>query len=54
MDGIIALMPGERKGLLKVYGQARAARRCLVLLLLADGLSYRAVDGRPWRSRAWS
>lgn len=45
MDGSIRLTGEERKVLLAVYrsGDARPARRAHVLLLLADGLSYRDV-----------
>jgi putative transposase len=43
MDGSIRLSAKERKACLKVYRSARAARRALVLLLLANGRSYRQI-----------
>ena len=45
MEGSIQLAAEERKVLLRVYrsGDARMARRAHVLLLLADGFSYRQV-----------
>lgn len=43
MDGSIRLSVQERKALLKVYREARVSRRALVLLLLADGWSYRGI-----------
>jgi hypothetical protein len=43
MDGSIRLSAMERKSCLKVYRSARAARRALVLLLLAGGRSCRQI-----------
>jgi transposase len=43
MDGSIRLSAQERKTLLEVYRDARIARRALVLLLLAEGWSYRGI-----------
>ena len=43
MDGYLQLSPEERKTCLATYRGARAARRALVLLLLADGRSYRHI-----------
>jgi transposase len=43
MDGSIRLSARQRKTLLEVYRSARAARRALVLLLLAEGWSYRGI-----------
>jgi transposase len=43
MDGSIRLSMRERKTCLKVYRSARAARRALVLLLLAEQQSYRQI-----------
>ena len=43
MDGSIRLSAEERKTLLQIYRRATMARRSLVLLLLADGWSYRAI-----------
>ena len=43
MDGSIRLSARERKVCLKTYRSARAARRALVLLQLADGHSYRQI-----------
>jgi transposase len=43
MDGSIRLSAKERKACLKLYRSARAARRALVLLLLADQRSYRQI-----------
>ena len=43
MDGSIRLSAKERKACLKLYRSARAARRALVLLLLADEQSYRQI-----------
>lgn len=43
MDGSIQLSAEERKALLKAFREARVARRAVVLLLLADGWSYRAI-----------
>jgi putative transposase len=43
MDGSIRLSAKERKVCLKVYRSARAARRALVLLQLAEGHSYRQI-----------
>jgi transposase len=41
MDGHLRLSAKERKTCLQIYRSARAARRALVLLQLAEGLSYR-------------
>src|SRR5436853_977870 len=43
MDGHLRLSTKERKTCLKTYRAARQARRALVLLLLAKGLSYREI-----------
>lgn len=43
MDGSIQLSAQQRKVLLKVYRGANVSRRALVLLLLADGWSYRGI-----------
>jgi transposase len=43
MDGSIRLSAEQRKTLLQVYRSARAARRALVLLMLAEGWSYRRI-----------
>jgi transposase len=43
MDGSIRLSEKERKALLQVYRGATIARRALVLLLLAEGRSYRSI-----------
>jgi hypothetical protein len=43
MDGYLQLSPEERNICLATYRGARAARRALVLLLLADGRSYRDI-----------
>ncbi|MGB8683595.1 MAG: IS630 family transposase [Candidatus Binatus sp.] len=43
MDGSIRLSLRERKACLKVYRSARAARRALIVLLLAEGRSYRQI-----------
>jgi putative transposase len=43
MDGSIRLSVKERKVCLQMYRSARVARRALVLLLLADGHSYRQI-----------
>lgn len=43
MDGHLRLSASERKACLKVYRAARPARRALVALLLAEGMSYRAI-----------
>lgn len=43
MDGSIRLSADQRKTLLQVYRSARAARRALVLLMLAEGWSYRRI-----------
>src|SRR3974390_2879725 len=44
MDGYLQLSAGERKTCLATYRAARAARRALVLMLLADGRSYRDIS----------
>jgi transposase len=41
MDGHLRLSARERKACLKVYRAARSARRALVILKLAEGMSYR-------------
>ena len=43
MDGYLRLSASERKSCLKVYRRDPAARRTLVLLLLAAGRSYRDI-----------
>jgi transposase len=43
MDGSITLRDTDRKSALQVFRQHREARRALVLLLLADGCSYRLI-----------
>jgi transposase len=43
MDGSIRLSAKERKTLLQTYRGARIARRALILLLLAEGWSYRRI-----------
>ena len=46
MDGSLELSAADRKTLLAVYrgmGEARTARRAHVLLLLADGHTYREI-----------
>ena len=43
MDGYLQLSATERKACLATYRAARTARRALVLLLLADGRSYRDI-----------
>jgi len=43
MDGYLQLSARERKTCLATYRAARAARRALVLLLLAEGWSYRGI-----------
>jgi transposase len=43
MEGYLRLSEQERKACLATYRAARAARRALVLLLLADGRSYRDI-----------
>ena len=43
MDGSIRLSAEERKTLLQAYRLASSARRALVLLLLAEGWSYRGI-----------
>jgi putative transposase len=43
MDGYLQLSAAERKACLATYRAARAARRALVLVLLADGRSYRDI-----------
>jgi transposase len=50
MDGSIRLSPAQRKRLLKVYRQASASRRAFVLLLLADGWSYRRLGQTAYAS----
>jgi transposase len=47
MEGIVRLTENERKSLLKTYrtgDEARTARRAHILLLLADGRSYREIQ----------
>lgn len=43
MDGHLRLSAAERKTCLAIYRAARQARRALILLLLADGRSYRQI-----------
>jgi putative transposase len=43
MDGYLRLSAQERKTCLQTYRAARTARRALITLLLADGLSYRQI-----------
>ena len=43
MDGSIRLSAEQRKTLLQVYRSARVARRAFVLLMLAEGWSYRRI-----------
>src|SRR4051812_34389368 len=43
MDGHLRLSAKERKTCLSVYRAARQARRALILLLLAEGRSYREI-----------
>jgi hypothetical protein len=43
MDGYLQLSEKERKTCLAIYRSARSARRALVLLLLAEGRSYREI-----------
>jgi len=43
MDGHLRLSAQERKTCLKTWRAARAARRALILLLLAEGRSYRSI-----------
>jgi len=53
MDGSICLTAQERKTLLKTYrsgGDARVARRAQILLLLADGWSWRQVQAAAFAS----
>jgi len=50
MDGSIRLSARERKVCLKMYRSARAARRALVLLQLADGHSYRQIGEATFAS----
>lgn len=50
MNASIRLSPDERKTLLQTYRAAHAARRALVLLLVADGWSYRGIAQAAWAS----
>jgi transposase len=50
MDGSIRLSSEERKTLLQAYRGASIARRALVLLLLADGWSYRGIGEAAFAS----
>jgi transposase len=50
MDGSIRLSDRERKGVLKTFRSALRARRALVLLLLADGWSYRDIGKAAFAS----
>jgi putative transposase len=43
MDGIVRLSPQDRKACLRRFRSDRAVRRALVLLLLANGCSYRHI-----------
>jgi putative transposase len=50
MDGHLQLSARERKTCLKTYRGARTARRALVTLLLAEGLSYRQIGAIAFAS----
>jgi putative transposase len=50
MDGSIRISMRERKACLKLYRAARTARRALVLLLLAEGHSYRQIGTAAFAS----
>lgn len=50
MDGSIRLSREERKALLRTYRGANIARRALVLLLLAEGWSYRGIGAATFAS----
>lgn len=50
MDGSIRLSAQQRKTLLKVYRSASVPRRALVLVLLADGWSYRGIGQAAFAS----
>jgi putative transposase len=52
MDNSIRLSSDERKTLLQAYRQALVARRALVLLLLAEGRSYRDIGAAAFASPA--
>lgn len=44
MDGHLRLSAKERKRCLRIYRQARSVRRALILVLLAEGRSYRQIS----------
>lgn len=50
MDGHLRLSTEERKTCLATLRAARAARRALILLLLAEVWSYRPIGGATWAS----
>ena len=50
MDGSIRLSSEERKTLWRTYRGASVARRALVLLLLAEGCSYRGIGKATFAS----
>jgi putative transposase len=50
MDGCIRLSTKDRMDCLRLYRSARAARRSLVLLLLAEGRSYRQIGAAAFAS----
>jgi transposase len=50
MDGYLQLSAKERKTCLATFRAARTARRALVLLLLADGWSYRDIGSSSYAS----
>ena len=50
MDGHLRLSAHERKTCLTTWRAARSARRALILLLLAEGWSYRRIGAATWAS----
>jgi hypothetical protein len=50
MDGHLRLSAQERKTCLTTWRAARSARRALILLLLAEGWSYRRIGAATWAS----
>ena len=50
MDGHLRLSAQERKTCLATWRAARSARRALILLLVAEGWSYRRIAGATWAS----
>lgn len=50
MDGHLRLSAAERKTCLKTWRAARGARRALILLLLAEGRSYRTIRAATFAS----